>query len=86
MPTQHSIEVIVNVDGQRVHRMQMDVEATGLAADALGGFDPAAAAVRALRQEANRIEEDIERAAYRQVLMADHQVIDADPSPAVGSE
>jgi len=77
MDVRHSIEIIAKVDGAQVHRVMMDLHAQGDPADAMGNFDPAMSVVRAMRQEADLIEEGIQREAWRRERMGNW--IDAEP-------
>lgn len=73
----HSIEIIANVDDQQVHRVKMDVSGDMAGTIGLPDFDPATAVVRALRQEADLIEQEAEDDGRRRLYAADHTVIDA---------
>jgi len=77
MDVQHSIEIIANVDGVRVHRVLMDLNATGEPADAMSGFDPAMSVVLAMRQEADLIEQGVKREAWLRARAGNW--VDADP-------
>jgi hypothetical protein len=84
MDVRHSIEIIAKVDGVQVHRVVMDLQTTGPASDAMAGFDPVMAVVRALRQEAALIEKAVRREGRHAGFTVVDAVVDASALPPAG--